>query len=82
MQNINRYTFLHTEPTSDAETGTPFGKGYRRKRISFTVEQLDRLEESFQMNKYPGITTREQLSDELGVSESRVQVLSTELSIN
>lgn len=46
----------------------------RRRRTAFTEEQLDRLEESFMEEKFPGIIIREQLADELNIKEDRIQV--------
>jgi len=54
--------------------------GQRRKRTFYTNKQLDRLEEVFQQNKFPGIETRERLTDELGIREDRIQVLPCEQS--
>ncbi|KAL9983953.1 hypothetical protein ACROYT_G006202 [Oculina patagonica] len=49
-------------------------QGHRRKRTAFTVRQLGRMEAVFQWNKYPGVTVREALATELGISETSVQV--------
>ena len=49
-------------------------KGLRRKRTAFTVRQLERMQSVFQWNKYPGVTIREALAAELGISEACVQV--------
>ncbi|XP_078343610.1 homeobox expressed in ES cells 1-like [Oculina patagonica] len=46
----------------------------RRRRTAFTEEQLDRLEESFMEEKFPGIIIREQLAEELKIKEDRIQV--------
>ena len=51
-------------------------KGLRRKRTAFTVPQLERMQSVFQWNKYPGVTVREALAAELGISEACVQVRS------
>ena len=58
----------------ERECESPLKKGYRRKRTAFTDTQLVRMERIFQENKYPGISVRETLAANLGVSESRVQV--------
>lgn len=49
-------------------------KGNRRKRTAFTARQLERMQAVFQWNKYPGVTVREALATELGISEASVQV--------
>ena len=46
----------------------------RRRRTAFSEEQLDRLEESFMEEKFPGIIIREQLAEELNIKEDRIQV--------
>ena len=48
---------------------------YRRRRTAFTEEQLARLEESFLEEKFPGITIREQLAEEMNPQEDRIQVI-------
>lgn len=46
----------------------------RRRRTLFTTEQLDRLEELFMEEKFPGIIIREQLAEELNIKEDIIQV--------
>lgn len=46
----------------------------RRRRTKCSEEQLDRLEESFEIETYPGIQMREDLARELNVGEDRIQV--------
>ncbi|CAH3044243.1 unnamed protein product, partial [Porites lobata] len=46
----------------------------RRRRTAFTTEQLDRLEESFEQDRFPGFQIREELARELGIGEDRIQV--------
>ena len=46
----------------------------RRRRTAFTDEQLDRLEESFEVERFPGIQIREDLARELNIGEDRIQV--------
>ncbi|KXJ11118.1 homeobox protein goosecoid [Exaiptasia diaphana] len=47
---------------------------HQRRKTIFSSKQLKRLEEVFQQNVFPGIHIREQLSDELGIREDRIQV--------
>jgi len=54
-------------------TGSRYGQ--RRKRTNFTNKQLNRLEEVFEENRFPGIEDRERLTAELGIREDRIQVL-------
>ncbi|KAL5965326.1 Homeobox protein EgHBX4, partial [Taenia solium] len=46
----------------------------RRQRTVYTPEQLRALEEQFVLNKYPDLSTREQLAARLELPESRIQV--------
>ncbi|XP_071832567.1 retinal homeobox protein Rx-B-like [Apostichopus japonicus] len=46
----------------------------RRRRTSFSVGQLVTLEKVFKRSPYPGIQEREELSLDLGIPESRIQV--------
>ena len=46
----------------------------RRRRTAFIEEQLDRLEECFMDEKFPGIVIREALAQELTIKEDRIQV--------
>ena len=46
----------------------------RRRRTAFTDEQLNRLEDSFEAEKFPGIQIRENLAEELNIGEDRIQV--------
>nr|XP_054105751.1 double homeobox protein 4C-like [Callithrix jacchus] len=49
------------------------GRG-RRKRLVWTPSQRDALRASFERNPYPGMATREQLAQAIGVPEPRVQI--------
>uniref|UniRef100_G3UK36 Double homeobox A n=1 Tax=Loxodonta africana TaxID=9785 RepID=G3UK36_LOXAF len=46
----------------------------RRSRTYYNCSQLHILVEAFENNPYPGIVSREQLAEEIGVPESRVQI--------
>ena len=46
----------------------------RRRRTAFTNKQLDRLKESFERDKFPGIQIRKDLARELSIREDRIQV--------
>ena len=53
----------------------------RRCRTSYTSSQLQTLMNAFMENPYPGIDSREQLAEDIGVPESRVQASDKEFDI-
>ncbi|PFX29637.1 Retinal homeobox protein Rx2 [Stylophora pistillata] len=46
----------------------------RRRRTAFTDEQLNRMEDAFQEERFPGIHLREKLAQELNIGEDRIKV--------
>ena len=48
----------------------------RRQRTTFSGEQVERLEKAFDKTHYPDVYSREQLSQQVGLSEARIQVKS------
>ncbi|XP_060691833.1 homeobox expressed in ES cells 1 [Hemiscyllium ocellatum] len=46
----------------------------RRARTAFSRDQIEVLEEEFQLNCYPGIDVREELAQKLALDEDRIQI--------
>ena len=54
----------------------------KKNRTCFTAEQVCRLESDFIMKKYLSSREREELADELGLSQQQVKILHTDYIYN
>lgn len=76
MNSVSFHIFLSSAFGKKKLTSTVYilAKGgrpcQRRRRTKCSEEQLDRLEESFKIETYPGIPMREDLARELNVGRT------------
>ena len=56
------------------EKGSKGKKRTRRQRTHFTSQQLQELESTFQRNRYPDMSTREEIAAWTTLTEPRVRV--------
>ena len=62
------------ESDIETEPGLVIKRKTRRARTTFSNDQLEMLEQTFQRTQYPDVYTREDLGQKTGMSETRIQV--------
>ena len=73
FSDVTRPAAAAASSTSDVDQA-PGGRRRRRPRFVFSSADLARLESVFLLDQYPDIVLREELADQIGVSEARIHV--------